>query len=324
MSAKKSTSSGAVPGEAMEAPRRLPVVGIGASAGGLEAASSFFKEVPSHLGMAYVVLLLLEPARESKLTEILGRTTPMPVVQVEDGMRVEADHIYVIPPNFDMTIDHWVLHLRDREPHRSANTTIDTFLRSLAVAHGSDAIGVILSGTASDGTLGLSAIKGEAGITFAQEPSSAKYDGMPASAIASGCVDFILTPAGIAKEIARIRHHPYISDHFNPEADQAGDGSDMEQIFRLLRRMTTVDFSGYKSPTIARRIQRRMALQKIDKLKDYGNLLHRNPREVEALYQDLLINVTSFFRNPDAFAALRQIVYPAILQARTSASGPVR
>jgi two-component system, chemotaxis family, CheB/CheR fusion protein len=303
---------------------RFPVVGIGASAGGLEAMTSLLKELESKLGMAYVVVLHLDPARESKVSEILARTTKIPVLQAQEATRVQPDHIYVIPPNCDMTIDHWVLHLRDREAHRSANTTIDTFLRSLAAAHGSDAIGIILSGTASDGTLGLAAIKGEAGITFAQEPSSAKYDGMPASAIASGCVDFILTPAGIAKEIARIRHHPYIAGRFNPETEEVGDGSDMEQIFRLLRRVKTVDFSGYKSPTIARRIQRRMALQKIDKLKDYGNLLHRDPHEVEALYQDLLINVTSFFRNPDAFAALKQIVYPAILQARTSASGPVR
>jgi two-component system CheB/CheR fusion protein len=303
---------------------RFPVVGIGASAGGLEAVTSLLKDLDSHLGIAYILILHLDPARESKVSEILARTTTIPVLQARDSMRVEPDHIYVIPPNCDMTIDRWVLHLRDREPHRSANTTIDTFLRSLAVAHASDAIGVILSGTASDGTLGLASIKGEAGITFAQEPASAKYDGMPASAIASGCVDFILTPAGIAKEIARIRHHPYIAERFNPEAAAVADGSDMEQIFRLLRRTTTVDFSGYKSPTIARRIQRRMALQKIDKLKDYGLFLHRDPREVEALYQDLLINVTSFFRNPDAFAALRQAVYPAILQARTTASGPVR
>jgi two-component system CheB/CheR fusion protein len=303
---------------------RFPVVGIGASAGGLEAATSLLKELPSQLGIAYVLVLHLDPARESKISEILARTTPIPVVQARDGMRVEPDHIYVIPPNCEMTIDHWVLHLKERELNRSANTTIDTFLRSLAVAHGSDAIAVILSGTASDGTLGLAAIKGEAGITFAQEPSCAKYDGMPASAIASGCVDFVLTPGGIAKEIARIRHHPYIAGRFNPEAEPVGDNSDMEQIFRLLRRTTTVDFSGYKSPTIARRIQRRMALQKIENLKDYGNFLHREPQEVQALYQDLLINVTSFFRNPDAFAALRQIVYPAILRARSSASGPVR
>jgi two-component system CheB/CheR fusion protein len=303
---------------------RFPVVGIGASAGGLEAVTSLLKELPPNLGIAYVLVLHLDPARESKVSEILARTTTISVRQAEDGTRVEPDRIYVIPPNCDMTIDHWVLHLRDREAHRSANTTIDTFLRSLAVSHGSDAIGVILSGTASDGTLGLAAVKGEAGITFAQEPSSAKYDGMPASAIASGCVDFVLTPAGIANEIARIRHHPYIAGRSNLETEHVGDESDMEQIFRLLRRTTRVDFSGYKSPTIGRRIQRRMALQKIDKLKEYGNFLNRDPHEVQALYQDLLINVTSFFRNPDAFAALKRIVYPAILQARTSGSGPAR
>jgi two-component system CheB/CheR fusion protein len=325
MPAKKSPSrSSDAPGQATKATRRLPVVGIGASAGGLEAASSFFKEIPSHLGIAYIVVLHLDPARESKLTEILARTTPMPVLQVQDGMRVEADHVYVIPPNCEMTIEHWVLHLREREPHRSVNTTIDTFFRSLAVGHGSDAIGVILSGTASDGTLGLAAIKGEAGITFAQEPSSAKYDGMPASAIASGCVDFILTPDKIAKEIARIRQHPYIADAVSSDGHHVNDDNEMESIFRLLRRSTTVDFTGYKSPTIARRIQRRMALHKIDKLSDYGALLHREPAEVVALYHDLLINVTSFFRNPEAFAALRQVVYPTILQVRTSSSGPVR
>jgi two-component system CheB/CheR fusion protein len=303
---------------------RLPVVGIGASAGGLEAAIAFFKELPTHLGMAYVLVLHLDPARESKVTEILARVTNIPMLQAHDGVRVEPDHVYVIPPNCELTIDQGVLRLGERDSHRSANTTIDTFLRSLAAAHGSDAIGVILSGTASDGTLGLGAVKGEGGITFAQEPTSAKYDGMPASAIASGCVDFVLTPVGIAQEIARIRQHPYIADRFNPENQLIGDDSDLEHIFRLLRRLTTVDFSGYKPPTIGRRIQRRMALQKVEKLRDYGNLLHRDPREVDALYQDLLINVTSFFRNPDAFAALKLGVYPRILQARTSTSGPIR
>jgi two-component system, chemotaxis family, CheB/CheR fusion protein len=304
-------------------PARFPIVGIGASAGGLEAATIFFKEITRNLGIAYVLVLHLDPARESKLTEILARTTPMPVVQARDGMRVAPDHVYVIPPNCEMTIDHWVLHLRDRDVRRGAQTTIDTFLRSLAAAHGSDAIGVIFSGTASDGTHGVQAVKGEAGITFAQEPASAKYDGMPASAIASGCIDFILPPAGIAQEIARIRQHPYIADGSDPAAQVEID-SDMKQIYRLLRRAKRVDFSGYKTPTIVRRIQRRMALHKIEHLRDYGQFLYRDPREVDALYQDLLINVTSFFRNPEAFAALKQLVYPAILQARTSSSGPIR
>jgi two-component system CheB/CheR fusion protein len=309
---------------ALDGSPRFPIVGIGASAGGLEAATNLFKQLSPRLAIAYVVVLHLDPARESAVTEILGRATPMPVLQVKNGMRVEADHVYVIPPNCDMTIEKGTLHLRDREERRFANTTIDTFLRSLAIAHGSDAIGIILSGTASDGTLGLAAIKGEAGITFAQEPASAKYDGMPTSAIASGCVDFVMTPAAIAQEIARIRHHPYIADRHKQESALLGDESDMDQIFRLLRRLTRVDFSGYKSPTIARRIQRRMALQKIDSLRNYGAFLQREPPELLALYHDLLINVTSFFRNPEAFAALKHIVYPTILRARTSASGPIR
>jgi two-component system CheB/CheR fusion protein len=328
MPARKPSSkaSGALE-PAIPAPKvshRLPVVGVGASAGGLEAATSFFETLSPRLGMAYVLVIHLDPVRESKFAEILTRCTIIPVVQVKDGMSVEPDHVYVIPPNCEMTIEHRVLRLRERDAHRIANTTIDTFLRSLAVGQGSDAIGVILSGTGSDGTLGLEAIKGEGGITFAQEPTSAKYDGMPASAIASGCVDFILAPLAIAKEIARIRHHPYIADHHDPEAPQVDEDSDMERIFRLLRKATTVDFSGYKSPTIARRIQRRMALHKIERLKEYGNFLHRDPQEVEALYQDLLINVTSFFRNPEAFAALKRVVYPSILQARIASSGPIR
>jgi two-component system CheB/CheR fusion protein len=306
-------------------PARFPIVGIGASAGGLEAATALFKELSPVLGIAYVLVLHLDPARKSAVTEILARATRMPVLQVETGMRVAPDHVYVIPPNCEMTIADWVLHLGDRQERKSSNTTIDTFQRSLALAHGSDAIGVILSGTASDGTLGLAAIKGEAGITFAQEPTSAKYDGMPVSAIASGCVDFVMTPEGIAREIARIRRHPYITDGHKPEPTQlGGDEGDLDLIFRLLRRKTRVDFSGYKSPTIARRIQRRMALQKIEKLKDYGAFLQREPRETTALYHDLLINVTSFFRNPEAFDALQHVVYPAILQGRSPASAPIR
>jgi two-component system CheB/CheR fusion protein len=300
--------------------QRFPIVGIGASAGGLEAATSMFKELSPTLGMAYVLVLHLDPVRESAVAEILARATRMPVVQVTEGMRLEPDHVYVIPPNCEMTITEWVLHLGSRQERRSANTTIDTFLRSLALAHGSDTIGVILSGTASDGTHGLAAIKGEAGITFAQEPTSAKYDGMPVSAIASGCVDFVMTPAGVAREIARIRRHPYIANGHKQEPEHLGEESDMELVFRLLRRKTRVDFSGYKSPTIARRIQRRMALQKLEKLKDYGAFLQREPQEINALYHDLLINVTSFFRNPQAFEALGNTVYPAILQARNPAS----
>ncbi|HEY1809850.1 MAG TPA: CheR family methyltransferase, partial [Acidobacteriaceae bacterium] len=198
------------------------------------------------------------------------------------------------------------------------NATIDIFFRSLAAEHGPNAIGVILSGTASDGTFGLSAIKGEGGITFAQDTRSAKYDGMPASAIAAGCVDFVLPPEEIATELARVRNHPYGAGLPSPSIDEDDDADTrMHQIFRLLRRSTRVDFSEYKPPTIGRRIQRRMVLHKIEKLADYVALLHRDRNEVHQLYEDLLINVTSFFRNPEAFEALKKTVYPAILQSRS-------
>ncbi len=320
----KADKAASLAGAGPDRSHRFPIVGIGASAGGLEAASILFTELSPGLGMAYVLVLHLDPARESAVTEILARATRMKVLQVTDGTVVEHDHVYVIPPNCEMTIAGWVLQLGSRPERRSSITTIDTFLRSLGIAHGSDAIGVILSGTGSDGTLGLAAIKGEGGITFAQEPSSAKYDGMPVSAIASGCVDFVMPPARIAAEIARIRHHPYIADGHKQHPEHLGDESDLDLIFRLLRRKTRVDFSGYKSPTITRRIQRRMALKKIEKLQYYGDFLQREPQEIDALYHDLLINVTSFFRNPEAFEALQSVVYPAILQARNSVSGPIR
>jgi len=302
----------------------FPIVGIGASAGGLEALTGLLRALQPELGMAFVFVPHLDPSRESAYTQILARDTQMPVVQITDGMQVERNHIYVIPPNRDLTIGGGKLHIGTREEPRSVNTTIDVFFRSLAADQGSNAIGVVLSGTASDGTLGLAAIKGEGGITFAQDPSSAKYDSMPASAIAADCVDFVLPPEGIAVELARIRQHPYVAGRHVEPVEEHDKGAAMSQVFRLLRRATKVDFSEYKPPTIGRRIQRRMALHKIEKIGEYLALLQRDRAEVNALYQDLLINVTSFFRNPEAFEALKQIVYPAILHSRTSTSSPIR
>ncbi|MGA7521579.1 MAG: chemotaxis protein CheB [Acidobacteriaceae bacterium] len=295
----------------------FPIVGIGASAGGLEAFTVLFKHLLPDLGMAYILVPHLDPQRESAITQILARNTNMPVVEIDNDMQVQPDHVYVIPPNCELTIAGTSLQIADREQPRSVNATIDIFFRSLAAAHGPNAIGVILSGTASDGTFGLSAIKGEGGITFAQDTRSAKYDSMPASAIAAGCVDFILPPEEIASELARVRNHPYVAGALGRSIGE-DDGTDiwMNQIFRLLRRATRVDFSEYKPPTIGRRIQRRMVLHKIEKLADYVALLHRDRNEIHQLYEDLLINVTSFFRNPEVFEALKQIVYPAILQSR--------
>lgn len=307
-------------GSADSVPKGFPIVGIGASAGGLEAFTALFKALPPDLGMTYVLVPHLDPLRESAISSILGRVTTMPVVQVEEGMTMQPDHVYVIPPHSDLLLSGLRLHLREPEQIRTVNATIDVFFRSLAAEHGSNAIGIVLSGTASDGTLGLTAIKGEGGITFAQDTHSAKYDGMPASAIAAGCVDFVLSPEEIAQELARIRQHPYVSQ----AAEEGIPESSLAQVFRLLRRATRVDFSQYKPPTIGRRIQRRMVLHRIEKLSDYVALLQRDRQEVNALYQDLLINVTSFFRNPQAFDALKSEVYPAILSARRPGNSPIR
>jgi two-component system CheB/CheR fusion protein len=304
----------------------FPIVGIGASAGGLEAFTALFRTLLPDLGMAYVLVPHLDPQRESAIAQILGRITAMPVVEIENGMELKPDHVYIIPPNCDLTVSGTRFHIGDREHQpRSVNATIDIFFRSLAAAHGSNAIGIVLSGTASDGTLGLTAIKGEGGFTFAQDIHSAKYDSMPASAIAAGCVDLVLAPDAIARELARIRNHPYVAGAVGPiGGEEKGYDASMAQIFRLLRRATRVDFSEYKPPTIGRRIQRRMVLHRIEELSDYVALLQRDRSEVTALYQDLLINVTSFFRNPEAFETLKQVVYPALLRTRNKGSIPLR
>jgi two-component system CheB/CheR fusion protein len=304
--------------------RKFPIVGIGASAGGLEAVTALLKALPGNLGMAYVIVPHLDPSRESAFGEILSRTTSIPVVDAKGDTRVEPNHVYVIPPNYEMTINDGVLWLNHSNEPRSVRTTIDTFLRSLAADQGPNAVGVILSGTASDGTVGLAAIKGEGGITFAQD-SSAKYDGMPASAIAAGCVDLVLPPEGIAKELVRMAQHPYVLGATLPlEVDGTGRTAQLNQIFSLLRRATRVDFSEYKPPTIGRRVARRMALHKIESLAEYVRLLTKDRQELDALYQDLLINVTSFFRDPAAFEALKTVVYPELLKLRQNSAVPIR
>src|SRR5256884_4430571 len=189
----------------------FPIVGVGASAGGLEAFTQLLKALGPGTGMAYVLVQHLDPSHESALTELLAKATEMLVTQVTDATPVEPNHVYVIPPNVDMVISQGILRLTPRTETRGYHMPIDRFLRSLAEDQRSNAIGVILSGTASDGTLGLAAIKGEGGITFAQDAKSAKYDDMPRSAIAAGCVDFVLPSDGIAEELARICEHPYVA-----------------------------------------------------------------------------------------------------------------
>src|SRR5438270_10508084 len=303
----------------------FPIVGVGASAGGLEAFTQLLKALPSRTGVAYVLVQHLDPTHESALTELLTKTTEMPVREVTDATLVEPNHVYVIPPNVDMVISQGILRLTPRTETCGHHMPIDRFLSSLAEDKGSNAIGVILSGTASDGTLGLATIKAEGGITFAQDEKSAKFDGMPQSAIAAGCVDFVLPPEAIGRKLERIRAHPYLAPASSSRtAELVPDGDpQLKNILHLLRMANEVDFSDYKPATVKRRIIRRMALHQIGTLKDYVQLLRHHPAEVEALHEDLLIKVTSFFRDPAAFEALKAEVFPGILKHR-SPEEPIR
>src|SRR5438309_3522046 len=303
----------------------FPIVGVGASAGGLEAFTQLLKALPSRTGVAYVLVQHLDPTHESALTELLTKTTEMPVREVTDATLVEPNHVYVIPPNVDMVISQGILRLTPRTETCGHHMPIDRFLSSLAEDKGSNAIGVILSGTASDGTLGLATIKAEGGITLAQDEKSAKFDGMPQSAIAAGCVDLVLPPDGIAEELARICEHPYVAHSPSSKIAELIPDSDphLKNILLSLRMANKIDFSDYKPANIKRRILRRMTLHKIEKVKEYAHFLQRHPAEVEALCEDILIHVTSFFRDPGAFEALKTEVFPTILKHR-SAEEPIR
>ena len=318
-SQKQPGPSKPIPGNVTRA--TFPIVAIGASAGGLEAFSNLLRALPPDPGVAIVFLPHLDPTHESAMVELLSRTTRLPVVQANEGMLVTYNTVYVLPPHSDMTISNSVLHLVQREGIRGHHMPIDIFLRSLAEDQKSNAIGVILSGTATDGTLGLAAIKNDDGITFAQDSDSAKYDGMPSSAVAAGVVDFVLPPHRIAQELIRIQKQPSA-----PEAASdtfVGKERLLNDVFRLLKNLSKVDFVDYKLATIRRRILRRMNINQITDLGDYVKLLHRSPDEVGALYRDVLINVTSFFRNPEVFESLREVVYPRIL-ADHPLTDPVR
>ena len=300
----------------------LAVVGIGASAGGLEAFSQLLKGLPVDTGMAFVLVQHLDPKHESQLPDVLSRTTAMPVIAVTDGLRVEPDHVYVIPPNADMTIGGGLFALTPRAA-MDRHTPIDHFFRSLAQEQEGRAIGVVLSGTGSDGTLGLRAIKAEGGITFVQDEKSAKHPGMPQSAAA--VADSVLPPAGIARELARIGGHPYVN-HAVPSPAGPGqpeDGADVSAVLRALRTATGVDFAQYKPASIRRRIVRRMLLQKIDDFGTYVRHLRQTPQEAQALHDDILIQVTGFFRDPEGFEALRRSVFPSLVKQR-AADAPIR
>jgi len=306
------------PAEAAREPSHpFPIVGIGASAGGLEALELFLANVPENSGMAFVIVQHLDPTHKGILVELLQRDTPMPVVQVKDRTRVKPDCVYVIPPNKDMSILRGVLHLLDPVAPRGLRLPIDFFFRALADDQQEHSIGVILSGMGSDGTLGLRAIKEKAGVAFVQEPASAKFDGMPRSAIDAGLADVIAPVEALPGKISAYLQH--VSLITKPgRAEEYTAQSALEKVVILLRGQTGHDFSLYKKPMVYRRIERRMGLHQIDKIANYVRFLQENPQEVELLFRELLIGVTSFFRDPEAWEQLKAEVLPALLAGRTS------
>ncbi|MHB8500278.1 MAG: chemotaxis protein CheB [Candidatus Acidiferrales bacterium] len=299
------------------------VVAIGASAGGIEALKELLSYLPADTGMAFVLLQHLDPKHHSILTELLAKRTAMSVAEVSDGLPIMPNHVYVIPPNASMCISSQLLHLGPREESRGMHMPVDHFMRSLAEQKGNRAIGVLLSGSGSDGTLGLAEIQAHGGMTFAQDDGTAKYDGMPRSAVVAGCVDYVLPPKGIAKELARIARNPYIARKILSAAAEAvpATGPGLNAIFQVLRRATGVDFTHYRQTAILPGIQRRMVVHKIDDVEEYAKFVEGRPAEIKALYQDMLINVTSFFRATKVFDALKSLVFPAILKNLSRGKG---
>jgi len=300
----------------------FPIVGVGASAGGLDAFTQLLKHLPADTGMAFVLIQHLDPTHTSFLRDALAKATTMTVSQAEDGTAVQPNHVYVIPPDADIAIHRGRLTLASRAlDGRRSHLSVDGFLRSLAADRGSHAIGVVLSGNASDGTEGLRAIKAESGITLAQDPASAKYGEMPRNAVNAGVVDAALAIPDLAAELVRLSHHPYVAAAEAPAP--AGDADIRSQILMVVRNALGVDFSEYKPSTVERRLARRMALRRAHDGPAYLTLLQGDPDEVRALYEDVLIHVTSFFRDPPVFEALGSQILPAILKDKPDGA-PIR
>lgn len=303
----------------------FPIVGIGASAGGLAAFEAFFSGMSTHTptGMAFVLVQHLSPDHESHLSNLIRRYTSMKVQEVEDGVTVEPDCAYIIPPNHDLAFLNGTLQLLPPSAPRGLRLSIDFFFRSLAADQRQRAICIVLSGTGSDGTLGARAVKGQGGMVIAQTPDSAAYDGMPRSVIATGLVDFVLPPAEMAAHLITYVDHVF---HGRPRhvASPLAEGHDtLRKICVVLRDQVGHDFSQYKENTLVRRVERRLAIQHIDTLEDYLSYLQKTPSEVQALFRDLLIGVTRFFRDSEAFTALETQALPELIED-TPHSRPIR
>jgi len=295
----------------------LYVVGMGGSAGGLEAFEEFFKSMPEDTGLAFVLVPHLDPTHKGLMPELLQRFTPMDIVQAMDGMKVEPNHVYVIPPNKDMSIMHGVLQLLEPSMPRGLRMPIDFFLRHLAQDQGEKSIAIILSGMGTDGTLGIRTIKEKLGTVMVQDPVSAKYNGMPQSAIATGLVDYV-APAYDLPDILSKHANQYYRMKVVPPAEKKEAIGALQKIFALVRAQTGNEFSLYKKSTVRRRIERRMSVHQITDLNNYVRFLQENPQEIDLLFKELLIGVTSFFRESEAYEALKKEGLPKIMSHKVS------
>ncbi len=295
----------------------FPIAAVGASAGGLKAFQELLAELPEKPGISFVLVPHLSPEHPSLISTILQKSSRMPIREVTDEALVEPDHVYVIPPNSTLSMHDGQLRAIKPRLGLAVRDCINYYMVSLAETARERAIGIILSGTASDGATGIKAIKTEGGITFAQN-ETAEYSGMPQAAIATGAVDFVLSPAEIARELLRIARHPYLSspDEGPPPEVAGGSTQELAEILGLLQKVTGVEFAHYKPSTLRRRIARRMAVQRVERLGDYLRNLKENPSEIRTLHDDILVTVTSFFREPESFQALKDVVFPALLEDR--------
>ena len=279
------------------------VVGIGASAGGLEALEKFFESMPVNSGMAFIVVTHLDPNHISIMPELIQKSTRMKLFQAEDGMLIEPNHIYVAPPNSELAVLHGKIRLIEPLEAHGFRLPIDYFFKSLSADLGDKAVCIILSGMASDGTEGLKVVKSELGMVMVQDPLSAKFDGMPTSAIKTGLVDYILPPQDMPDQLIK-----YTSRNVKGILSEKQLPDSFHKIFILLRAHTGHDFSLYKENTVSRRVERRMGIAQLDNLQNYIRLLQENPAEIDALFKELLIGVTNFFRDPEAFEKLKTLL----------------
>jgi two-component system CheB/CheR fusion protein len=322
-SEKAESAESDIKGSAITSPAaHFPIVGIGASAGGLAAFEAFFSAIPAdkNMDMAFVVVQHLSPDHKSILCDLLQRYTSMPVIQVEDGVMVKPNCVYIIPPNRFMAFINGTLQLLEPLTPRGHPFSIDFLFRSLAQDLHERAICIILSGTGSDGTLGLREIKAEGGMAMVQSIGSCEFDGMPNFAIKTGLVDYVLAPADMPTQLLTYSKYAYGKPLIPTTAPKSHKDNLLKKIFVLMCVQTGHDFSGYKQSTIDRRIERRMAVNQITKLEDYVKYIQQMPKEIDLLFHDLLIGVTKFFRDPEAFAALEQVVTSALLDNKPADS----